>query len=92
MHKRTTQLLIIGLLSLLIAGTAFALSIPTVDWWVFGGVGARSIGGDIAINDTIGQSMIGSSTGGDITLEAGYWFSGIGTSPETHIFLPLVIR
>jgi len=92
MKKRAFLILTIGMLFLLTAGVALALSTHTIDWWVFSGGGGTSSGGDITLNDTIGQPVIGSSSGEGVNLEAGYWVSGIVTEPESLIYLPLVLR
>jgi hypothetical protein len=92
MHKRTTLIIIIGIVTLFIAGTALALSNPDVDWWVISGGGGSSSGDVITVSDTIGQPVVGSSSGGDFSLEAGYWVGGIDTPTETYVFLPLVIK
>ena len=56
------------------------------------GGGGTSSGGDISLNDTIGQPVIGPSSGGDMSLHAGYWVSGIESEPEYPIYLHLVMR
>lgn len=64
------------LVMLLGAGLALANGgSPSVDWWVIaGGGGSSSDGGDVALNDTLGQPVIGaSSDGGDVALRVGYW-------------------
>jgi len=91
MKKKTILGIAIGTLLLLVTGTALALSTPTIDWWVFGAGGGPSSGGEIVVRDTIGQPVIGPSSGGDVNLEAGYWVSG-EVVVENDIHLPLVIR
>jgi hypothetical protein len=71
----------IALAILLIAALLFsahwAVAAPlageAIDWWVHGGGGAPSGGGDIALNDTLGQPIIGDSSSGEVGLGAGYW-------------------
>ena len=58
---------------LLAAGIAFAQEPPAIDWWVVTGGGAPSSGGNITLNDTFGQPLVGPSGGGELTLGAGYW-------------------
>ena len=83
----------VGFLLLVAVGTALALGTASVDWWVFGGGGGSSTGGgDISINDTIGQPVIGLSSGDGVSLQAGYWVSGSGSEPEYLVYLPLVMR
>ena len=81
-----------GFILLMIAGTAFALSAPTIDWWVFGGGGGTSSNGEITMNATIGQPLVGSSSDGDVSLHSGYWVSGTVSEQEYLNYLPLVLR
>lgn len=74
----------------LIAGAAFAAvntSSFLVDWWVFSGGGAPSSAGDYAMNGSLGQSVIGSSSSTNFSIDHGYWLKG-----TYDIYLPLVMR
>jgi len=73
-------------------GVVLAFSATSVDWWVFGSGGGPSSGGEISLNDTIGQPVIGSSSGGDVNLQAGYWVGGSEVEEVYPIYLPLVLR
>jgi hypothetical protein len=66
---------LVGLLVLLVAVGAVSAngSGPAVDWWVISGGGGPSSGGNVALNDTLGQPVIGPASGGNVTLHAGYW-------------------
>jgi hypothetical protein len=46
---------------------------PTVDWWVIAGGGAPSSGGNVTLNDTLGQPFVGAAGGGSVSLRDGYW-------------------
>ena len=47
---------------------------PAVDWWVIAGGGGPPGGTGVTLNDTLGQPVIGPSSGaGSIRLAAGYW-------------------
>jgi hypothetical protein len=65
----------VALVVLLIgAGMALAQgSGPAVEWWVVAGGGAPSSGGNVTLNDTLGQPVVGDASGGSVTLHAGYW-------------------
>jgi hypothetical protein len=85
MNKRTIRILlaILGILGL--AGAALAQGgTPAIDWWVLAGGGAPASGGTIVLNDTLGQPIVGSSSGGDVALGAGYWY---GSSNPTAVEL-----
>ena len=43
------------------------------DWWVISGGGAPSSGGNVTLNDTLGQPIVGPAGGGSTALNAGYW-------------------
>lgn len=60
---------------LLSAGGVLAQSgDPAVEWWVISGGGAPSSGTGVTLNDTVGQPIIGTASGGgDVALSAGYW-------------------
>jgi hypothetical protein len=64
-----------ALLALLCASflIATAQSTPAVDWWVIAGGGGPSSNGSLSLNDTLGQPVIGSASGGNVTLVDGYW-------------------
>lgn len=66
---------------------------PAVDWWVVagGGASANGSGGDVMLQDTLGQPIVGpsSSAGGQVALSAGYW---TGAFTRYRVYLPLVLR
>ena len=76
MNRRFAIALALGLLGcLVLLGAALAMvDLPTIDWWVFGSGGAPSSGGTVEMDDTLGQPVIGPSSGGDVALQAGYWY------------------
>ena len=66
------------LVALTLTGIALAISGPAIDWQVFSGGGAPATGGNVTLNDTLGQPIIGdSSEGGNIAIGAGYGY-GLG--------------
>lgn len=85
MNKRIMQALALALLAVLllaalaIVGIALAQgSGAAIGWQVLSGGGAPSSGGNVTLNDTLGQPVIGpSSGGGNVALGAGYWY-GLG--------------
>ena len=86
-----TKILILGLavlLLVLIAGTVYAAisaSTFTVDWWVFSGGGAPSSAGSFAMDGSLGQTVIGSSSSTNYSIDHGYWLKG-----AYKTFLPLI--
>ncbi len=78
MNNPRIFLLVLGLLAALgIVGIVLAASGPANDWQVIASGGAPSAGGNITINDTLGQPIIGDSSNSNVTLGAGYWY-GLG--------------
>lgn len=78
MHRVTPVLLA---LILCVAGLASAQSY-SVDWFTVDGGGGTSSGGAFTINGTIGQPDAGVLSGGDYTVEGGFW-SGISILQTT---------
>jgi uncharacterized repeat protein (TIGR01451 family) len=76
MKQRHAIILALGLLvCLMLVGAALAMaSPPAIGWWVLGSGGAPSSGGAVTMNDTLGQPLIGPSSGGDVSLHGGYWY------------------
>ena len=81
-------------LLLLLAGVVLAdtVQIPSVDWQVLSGGGAPAVSGsgEVALNGTLGQTAIGSSSISNRVLGAGFWY-GVGEG-VFEIYLPLVLR
>jgi hypothetical protein len=82
MNKRMVLPLIVvlGLLALA-AGIALAQGTPTINWWLLDGGGAPSGGGNVAVNDSLGQPIIGPSSGGGTWLGAGFWGGAVEEGP-----------
>jgi hypothetical protein len=85
-------ILLMAILSL--AGLGFALRESlgqAVDWQVLGNGGGQASSGEINLQGTLGQNLIGSSatSGGETNLWAGYWTSG--TQNVYRLYLPLVV-
>jgi hypothetical protein len=100
MRDSPRTLVVVLLIGLLLAGTFLAGhgalaqgSGFAVEWWVVAGGGAfsRGSGGEVVLQDTLGQPIVGPSSGngGQVTLGAGYW---TGSAPLHRIYLPLVLR
>ena len=74
MNRRNVVLVTAVLCFLLIGSSVLAQGGAAINWWVFGGGGAPSSGGNVTLNDTLGEPIIGpSSNGGNVSLMAGYW-------------------
>jgi hypothetical protein len=54
-------------------GAVLSISGPALDWWVFSNAGTLASGGNVTLNDTLGQSFAGPSATGDVALGTGYW-------------------
>lgn len=75
MNRRCTLTFILALAGLVLAATVAQAqsSGPAINWAVIAGGGARSSGGSVTLNDTLGQPVIGPDSGGNVGLAAGYW-------------------
>ena len=71
--------------SLIAMSVALAQGTPAVNRRVIGGGGASSSGGNVTLNDTLGQPIAGPSSSGNVWLAAGYW----GGARPTHARLTL---
>ena len=86
-----------GLAALLVFLLAGATAVGSageyaVDWQVLNGSGApaASASGLVALNGSLGQTAIGSSSGPGVTVGAGFWY-GLGGGVY-RLFLPVVLR
>jgi hypothetical protein len=92
MTNRRIPIIAIFLLScLLIAAGVFVDGIPEIDRWVIAGGGGESYGEVVTLDATLGEPIVGASSGGSIALEAGFWVGATGTGTN-HVFLPLLSR
>ena len=69
--------MIFGLIGLSAVAVVAALTPgnATVDWWtVDGGGGMESTGGAWSLSGTVGQPDAGALSGGDFTIEGGFWY------------------
>jgi hypothetical protein len=71
--KRGAVFLSLAVLLLAFGGLALAQG-GAIDWWVIAGGGGPSSGTAVALNDTLGQPVIGPSSGNGVSLGAGYWY------------------
>ena len=69
------------------ASAAVLTSSFDIDWWVLSGGGAPSSGGNVELNGSLGQSVIGMAESDDYEIDSGYWLRG-----TYDIFLPLIMR
>jgi hypothetical protein len=76
---------------LLLSATAAKAQNYSIDWFTIDGGGGTSTGGVYSVSGTIGQPDAGHMTGGNFTLDGGFWgiIAAIQTpgSPLLRIFL-----
>jgi hypothetical protein len=91
MTKRNIFLVFIALVcSTLIAAGIMLDGTPAIVWWLTNAGGETSIAGDVTMNTSLGQPVIGVSDANGISLAAGFW---VGTEQTgLRIFLPQVSR
>jgi hypothetical protein len=70
------------------AGYAHFLTDATVDWFVIASSGGVSSGSNITMESTVGQPIVGSSSGGNITFDSGYK-SG---EEMRKLFTPIILK
>jgi hypothetical protein len=72
--KRTIGYCILGILTILLAHTAYAqVNDYAVSWWSVDGGGGVSSGGQFALQATAGQADAAIMDGGTYTLTSGFW-------------------
>ena len=83
---------IVVALALLLAtvGVLVAQATPgsVIDWFVVSGGGGTASGGNVTLDSTVGQPIAGVSTGGNVSLGAGYWYA----QELVNLYLPIVVR
>ena len=98
MRHRTVKILlaVAAVLLLVGAGTIVMAQISAqfdLGWHVLGSGGGVSSSASYQVRGTIGQGLASSpvSNSASFSVSSGYW-SGTGSAPEFHIYLPLVVR
>jgi hypothetical protein len=77
------------LLSLFVIAAGVLAASPAVDWSALTSGGGSASGGAVSLDAALGQPVIGSSSAGSISLQAGFWYSD---ETGSTVFLPLVSR
>lgn len=85
--KRTAILLALALF--LLAGAALAAGPYELLWYSISGGGNPSEGGQYALSATVGQAAADSMSGGQYSLNGGFWS---GVPPRYPVFLPVILR
>ena len=92
MKSKKLILLLILALFLVVAGMTMAKGVVELPRWAMGGGASDSTAGDVSLRATLGQPVIGTVSGGDVTLGQGFWLGGRLPEGESDIYLPLVQR
>jgi len=80
--------IVLALLLVAVTGIVLASNPPAINWWVIGGGGAGSSSAlSVMLNGTLGQPVVGSSAGGDVMLNSGFWY---GSPPLAYFYVPVV--
>src|SRR5689334_23427049 len=64
---------VLALSLLLFAATSASAQSYSIDWYTIDGGGGTSTGGVYSVSGTIGQADAGPMSGGNFTLEGGFW-------------------
>jgi hypothetical protein len=80
-------------LIIFVSGIALAAGSYDLSWWTVDGGGGTSSGNGYTLNGTLGQPDAGTVTsGGGYALAGGFWHGGVAASPETKVYLPLLVK
>ena len=61
-----------------------------IERWVIGGGGGEASGaGEVVVNSTLGDPIVGPAGDGSVSLGAGYWY---GAETAYTVYLPLVVK
>ena len=88
---KTKRLILTLVLALFLAAAGSALAVNYIELlrWVLGGGASDSSAEDVTLQGTLGQPIVGDISGGNITLEQGFWH---GSSNLQDIYLPLILK
>ena len=89
MKTKILILLQVLIISLVVVGLALANGTVDLPRWVLGSGASDASAGDVTLQSTLGQPIVGGISGGDITLEQGFWH---GSSNQHDIYLPLILK
>ena len=95
---RRMLLLLLLLLLVLLAGSSSPSGQVTaqgetqINWWIFAGGGGSSECGDVQINTTLGQAVVGTAQEGDTTLTSGFWTQILEAVEAFLNFLPVIFH
>jgi len=86
--------LLAGLLLALAALWSSAAEPVSIDWYAVVSGGGQASSADLVLQGTAGQAAVGSLSGGELLLGAGYWGDTAAAQPPSGqaMFLPLVPR
>jgi hypothetical protein len=75
-------------LILVVAGLALANGGVELSRWTLGGGASDSTAGDITLQATLGQPIVGVVSNGDVTLGQGFWHG----QDKFEIYLPTILK
>jgi hypothetical protein len=85
--KTKIRIAVLALALLMAAGgVALANGDLEIPRWVISSGATEAASGDISLNATLGQPIIGEVSNGEVTLGQGYWYGGDGY----RVYLPLI--
>ena len=80
---------------LLLTGVALAYMPPpiSIDRYVVSGGGGHLVAGSYALDNTIGQAVVGAASAGQYSLCSGFWCdAGAEIEIDHYLYLPLTMR
>jgi hypothetical protein len=91
-NKQLIMLSLIACLALAAVPIASGAVGTAIDWGVFSSGGGSASSGSVSLNGSLGQPVVGVSSGGETQLSAGFWHAQAAGAPPYQVMLPLVVR
>jgi len=85
--RRFVVIVVLAVLLLLAVTSAFAMSTYHLSWYAVSGGGGHVSGGHFTMDGTLGQPVVGNSSGGSYGLCSGYQ---CGAGPSWYSYVPVV--
>ena len=92
MKTKIPLLILVLILAMAVTGAALTSGNIEMPRWVLSSGATDSSGGEVTLQGTLGQPVVGVVSSGDVTLGQGFWYGGDRSASGYTIYLPLTQR